>query len=703
MAPSNDAGENSAAIPMSLSSAPSDPDPDLGLEMDEHRHSSASSSPPTHPAFFMASPVAAHAGGAGTTVGKENVCPSPMAAAFSPLGSPLAMQLGGKKTSQRSAANAGAVLNKFIDDCTSRPLQGGGVQKKGPGDIDTNDVAAQPADNVDQAADSNASKKSKRKSKKTNGVKGNSKPSKEDQPASQPTSYAEAVKEDPAEAVNREDGEAKDKSNKRGPSQETDAEPTAADKPGDENTNGAKATDTEDKNDNKKEPQPTAAGNLAFAEAVKEDPSKTASTNGQATEHDAAKSRSVEKSSPQEQDNTSAHFSQGSTAVDYPDIPSDAEARGEEAERRQDREKAPEVAGLRWAPLRVPFKRRLQTVAVLFHCLSMGTTLSIFFAFCAIPLIWPLRKSFVVESLYPCGVGLLTITLVIIYLVSILFATDAVDGRLRRRKEWVRRLPIWKYFAEYYPAKLHKTHDLLPTRKYIFGYHPHGIISHGAWAAFATEALGFSDKFPGITNSLLTLDSNFRLPLYREYVFSMGVLSVSKESITNILTRGGRNGEGMGRAVTIVVGGARESLEAQPRTTRLIINERKGFVKLAMRTGADLVPVMAFGENDLYDQLDPHKHPWLHGLQRHVLRVWKFTVPLLHGRGIFNYDVGMMPYRRPLNIVVGRPVKVVQADNPDNAEVDRLHELYVEELRAIWDRYKDEFAEDRVGELEFLS
>ena len=170
---------------------------------------------------------------------------------------------------------------------------------------------------------------------------------------------------------------------------------------------------------------------------------------------------------------------------------------------------------------------------------------------------------------------ILTTAIVIIYLVSILFATDAVDGKLRRRKEWVRRLPIWKYFAEYYPAKLHKTHDLLPTRKYIFGYHPHGIISHGAWAAFATEALGFSDKFPGITNSLLTLDSNFRLPLYREYVLSIGCCSVSKEAITNILTKGGLNNEGMGRAVTIVVGGARESLEAQPGTLHLILNERK--------------------------------------------------------------------------------------------------------------------------------
>lgn len=292
---------------------------------------------------------------------------------------------------------------------------------------------------------------------------------------------------------------------------------------------------------------------------------------------------------------------------------------------------------------------------------------------------------------------------VIIYLVSMLFATDARDGKLRKRKEWVRKLPIWKYFADYFPARLHKTHDLQPTRKYIFGYHPHGIISHGAWAAFGTDALGFSEKFPGITNSLCTLDSNFNLPLYREYVMSMGLSSVSKESIKNVLTRGGPNNEGMGRAVTIVVGGARESLEAQPNTMRLIIKERKGFIKIAMQTGADLVPVVAFGENDLYDQLDPHKHPWLHGMQRYFLKAWKFTLPLLHGRGIFNYDVGLMPYRRPMNIVVGKPISVMQSANPDNSEVNRLHDLYTEELQRIWERYKDEFATHRKEDIQFLA
>ncbi|CCF44371.1 diacylglycerol O-acyltransferase 2B [Colletotrichum higginsianum] len=161
----------------------------------------------------------------------------------------------------------------------------------------------------------------------------------------------------------------------------------------------------------------------------------------------------------------------------------------------------------------------------------------------------------------------------------------------------------------------------------------------------------------------------------------------------------------MGRAVTIVVGGARESLEAQPGTLRLILKGRKGFIKMALRTGADLVPVLGFGENDLYDQLSPRTHPWVHNFQMFVLRVFKFTLPALHGRGILNYDVGMMPYRRPLNIVVGKPIKMTTSPTaqPSQEEIDRYHGLYVAELQTIWDTYKDQFAPERKAELQFIA
>ena len=278
----------------------------------------------------------------------------------------------------------------------------------------------------------------------------------------------------------------------------------------------------------------------------------------------------------------------------------------------------------------------------------------------------------------------------------------SIDGNLSARSEWCRQSKIWSLFASYFPARLHRSEKLEPTRKYIFGYHPHGIISHGAFAAFATEALGFKQLFPGITNTLLTLDSNFRIPGYRDYILRMGLASVSRESCENILSKGGPNGEGMGRGITIVVGGARESLDAKPGTLRLVLKRRKGFVKLAIRTGADLVPVLAFGENNLYDQLDTLKHPFIHRLQMLVKKFMGFTVPLFHARGVFNYDVGMMPYRTPINIVVGRPIQILQSKTPDASYVDQIHQQYIDELVRIWEDWKDTFARHRKGELEII-
>lgn len=178
------------------------------------------------------------------------------------------------------------------------------------------------------------------------------------------------------------------------------------------------------------------------------------------------------------------------------------------------------TSGIRWAPMNVPLQRRLQTLVVLFHTLCIAICVSTFFFLCAIPLFWPI---------------------LIPYMIYLITSKASISGTLSHRSNFFRSLPVWSLFASYFPARLHRTQELPPTRKYIFGYHPHGIISHGAFAAFATEALGFSQLFPGIKNTLLTLDTNFRIPLYREYILAMGLASVSKESCENLLSKGGPN------------------------------------------------------------------------------------------------------------------------------------------------------------------
>lgn len=203
---------------------------------------------------------------------------------------------------------------------------------------------------------------------------------------------------------------------------------------------------------------------------------------------------------------------------------------------------------------------------------------------------------------------------------------------------------------------------------------------------FASEATGFGELYPGITNTLLTLSSNFMIPVYREYLLTCGLASVSKQSCEKLLRRG------PGSAITIVIGGAQESLLSRPGTNDLVLKKRLGVFKIALREGADLVPIYSFGENDIYQQISNDKGSWLYGFQQFFKNVAGFTIPMFHARGVLNYDFGLMPFRHPINTVVGRPIRVERNDNPTLDEIKAVQGEYIAALQEIWDKYKDEFA-----------
>ncbi|GAA5951305.1 hypothetical protein JCM10213_007626 [Rhodosporidiobolus nylandii] len=341
----------------------------------------------------------------------------------------------------------------------------------------------------------------------------------------------------------------------------------------------------------------------------------------------------------------------------------------EEEYTRSDRSK------IKFVPFVVPRHRRLETFAVFFWTTALPLALGFFFVLCSIPPLWPL---------------------ILTYLAWVFFFDRApIEGG--RPQAWLRQSKIWVWFAQYYPVSLIKTADLPSNRRYIFGYHPHGVIGMGAIANFGTDATGFSRLFPGLTPHLLTLSSNFQLPIYRELLLGLGVCSVSMKSCQNILR------QGKGSSITIVVGGAAESLSAHPGTADLTLRRRKGFIKLAIRQGADLVPVFSFGENDIFEQLSNARGTKLYKLQKQFQKVFGFTLPIFFGRGIFNYNMGLMPYRHPIVSVVGRPIRVDQKDNPTSADLDEVQKRYIAELKRIWEDYKDVYAKSRTRELNIVA
>lgn len=334
------------------------------------------------------------------------------------------------------------------------------------------------------------------------------------------------------------------------------------------------------------------------------------------------------------------------------------------------------VLGVELAPLYIPTERRLQTLAVVHY-----TYIFLFMGF---------------------GVVALFVYLLFTdyYWIPLLyFVWYCYDRKISqqggRRSNWVRNWKLFKYFADYFPVTIIKTADLHPGKNYILGCHPHGIMCHSHFINLGSEGSGFSRYFPAIRSYLCVLSGQFKFPIFREYFLLSGAIEVSRSSIEWVLTK-----ESTGNAIGIIVGGASEALDSVPGRYRLNLRHRKGFVRMALEHGASLVPVFSFGENNIYTQVDNPEGSKLRNCQNFLTKVLGFSPPIFHGRGIFNYTFGLLPYRQPIFTVFGKPIDVKKVPNPTNEQINQLHEQYIRELTELFDSYKVKCGADASAKLE---
>ncbi|XP_063298524.1 2-acylglycerol O-acyltransferase 1 isoform X1 [Pelobates fuscus] len=320
-----------------------------------------------------------------------------------------------------------------------------------------------------------------------------------------------------------------------------------------------------------------------------------------------------------------------------------------------------------FAPLNIPFARRLQTAAVLQWVFSF-----LLLAQCCVGIfiMLVLTRFWLFVSLY-------------VLWLYLDWETPQAGGR---RVQWVRNWSVWRFFKDYFPIKLVKTADLDPQYNYLLGFHPHGVLVAGAFSNFCTNYTGFSELFPGLTPYLHILPFWFRCPFFREYAMSVGLVSASKKSVNYVLSK-----ENGGSAAVIVIGGAEESLDAHPGNLTLHILKRKGFIKIAMKRGAHLVPIFSFGENELYHQVSNPKGSWLREIQERMQKIMGFAMPLFHARGVFQYNFGVVPYRMPIHTVVGRPIPVTQVSNPTEEDIEALHKRYLSALQELFEENKEKY------------
>lgn len=329
--------------------------------------------------------------------------------------------------------------------------------------------------------------------------------------------------------------------------------------------------------------------------------------------------------------------------------------------------------GVKFAPINIPIRRRLQTLAA-----ATGIIFLIGGGYVAILV---MAYILIFTRFYWLG---------LIYIAWIYYDRKTAEQGGRRSK-WVRNWSWWYYYRDYFPIKLVRTDnaDLDPSRNYLLCCFPHGLLCTGPFACFATDTCDFKQIFPGITPYMLTLGMHFNRPFFRELIFGLGTASASAKSINYLL-----GGPGTGRAAALPVGGAAESFYCRPGQYKIVLKRRKGFVKLALKNGSPLVPVISFGETDLFSQVENPEGSFMKAVQEFLRKATGIAPIMFFGRGFFQYNFGLVPHRTAVTTVVGSPLEVGKIENPTDEQINEVHEKFTQHLVKMFEQEKHKYLEN---------
>ncbi|KAG8580788.1 hypothetical protein GDO81_007413 [Engystomops pustulosus] len=115
-------------------------------------------------------------------------------------------------------------------------------------------------------------------------------------------------------------------------------------------------------------------------------------------------------------------------------------------------------------------------------------------------------------------------------------------------------------------------------------------------------------------------------------------------------------------------------------------------VKQCTSCRASLVPVYSFGENEVLEQYHFEPGSWKRTLQKTFQQWIGFAPCIFFGQGILSSSSkGIMPLRKAINTVVGKPIPVPKIENPSEQQVDTYHALYVKSLQELFNDHKEQF------------
>lgn len=222
--------------------------------------------------------------------------------------------------------------------------------------------------------------------------------------------------------------------------------------------------------------------------------------------------------------------------------------------------------------------------------------------------------------------------------------------------------------------------ELSNYKKYIYIFHPHGLFSLSHYLNVGTNLTNWKDKDTNGT----ALNILWWLPFGKELLEITGFVPSNYNDMKKVLVEN--------HSLSVTLGGVKEMALSEENTMILNIAKRKGIFKMALETGTPIVPILVYGENEIYKI----NQNWFLKFINNILLKYNLFFPIPTFESCYKWlSLFLNPLEHPVKTYIGKPIDVKKIDEPTSENIIRLREQYFKELRKLYkdtkpEKYKDD-------------
>lgn len=136
-----------------------------------------------------------------------------------------------------------------------------------------------------------------------------------------------------------------------------------------------------------------------------------------------------------------------------------------------------------------------------------------------------------------------------------------------------------------------------------------------------------------------------------------------------------------GHSLSVIPGGTREMMETSENTLRLVLKKRSGVFRLALTTGTPLVPILSYGENELFPSI---RTPLLDWINEYLYKWFWVALPVTSWTALGNWVKLYSHPLQPVRTYVGKPLNVSKKEDPTQEDIDHLRARYIRRIKKLF-------------------